>query len=82
MSRPRTLFEKASHGDFKTDDVVYNLKRCKEISDELSTTDLLSPTSRKIGLFSELLYRIKNMPDLENVDNPETLFDSSTVYRG
>ena len=82
MSRPRTLFEKASHGDFKTDDVVYNLKRCKEISDELSTTDLLSPTSKNIGLFSELLYRVKNMPDLENVDNPETLFDSSTVYRG
>ena len=82
MSRPRTLFEKALHGDFKTDDVVYNLKRCKEISDNLSITDLLSPTSKNIGLFSELLYRVKNMPDLENVDNPEALFDSSTAYWG
>lgn len=82
MQRRRTLFEKAIKGEFQTDDIVSNLKRCKEISNDVSVTDLLSPTSKHIGLFAELLYRIQNMPELENVDSPEMLFDSSTAYWG
>ena len=82
METPRTLFEKALNGEFCTDDVVSNLKRCKEISEDVTVTDLLSPTSKDIGLFAELLYRIQNMPDLESVDSPDMLFDSSTAYWG
>ena len=82
MESRRTLFERAMKGEFQTDDIVSNLKRCKEISNDVSVTDLLSPTSKDIGLFAELLYRIQNMPDLENVDRPEMLFDSSTAYWG
>ena len=54
--------------DFRIDNVYDNLERCREISQELKLTDLIDPTSKQIGLLSELLYRMKNMPELEILD--------------
>ncbi len=54
--------------DFQIDSVYDNLERCREISNELKLTDLIDPNSKQIGLLSELLYRMKNMPELEILD--------------
>ena len=54
--------------DFNIDNVYENLERCREISNELKLTDLIDPNSKQIGLLSELLYRMKNMPELEILD--------------
>ena len=54
--------------DFHIDNVYENLERCREISQELKLTDLIAPTSKQIGLLSELLYSMKNMPELEILD--------------
>ena len=51
--------------DFQIDNVYDNLERCREISRELQLTDIIDPNSKQIGLLSELLYRMKNMPELE-----------------
>lgn len=54
--------------DFQIDNVYDNLERCREISNELKITDIINPNSRQMGLLSELLYRIQNMPELEVLD--------------
>jgi hypothetical protein len=68
MERARTLYQRATTGDVEIDSVYQNIERCREISDELLLTDIIDPSSRQIGLLSELLYRIKHMPELEILD--------------
>ena len=68
MERNRTLYQRARMSDFHIDNVYENLERCREISQELKLTDLIATTSKQIGLLSELLYRMKNMPELEILD--------------
>jgi hypothetical protein len=68
MERNRTLYQRARMNDFQIDNVYDNLERCREISNELKLTDLIDPNSKQIGLLSELLYRMKNMPELEILD--------------
>ena len=68
MERNRTLYQRARMNDFHTDSVYDNLERCREISHELKITDIIDPNSKQIGLLSELLYRIQNMPELEILD--------------
>ena len=68
MERDKTLYEKAILNDFQIDNIVDNLNRCREISNELKLIDIIDPGSRQINLLSELLYRIQNMPDLELLD--------------
>ena len=68
MERTRTLYQRAMIDGFEIDNVYENLERCREISSELKMTDLIDPSSRQIGLLSELLYRMKHMPELEILD--------------
>ena len=68
MERARTLYQRARMGELQIDNVYDNLERCREISCELQLTDIIDPNSRQIGLLSELLYRIKHMPELEILD--------------
>ena len=68
MERDKTLYEKALSNDFKIDNIVDNLNRCRQISSELKLIDVIDPSSKKIGLLAELLYRIQKMPDLELLD--------------
>ena len=68
MSEYKTLYQKALAGDFKIGNVYENLERCREISAELKLMDVIDPNSKQIGLLSELLYRMKNMPELEILD--------------
>jgi hypothetical protein len=68
MERARTLYQRARTGDVEIGNVYQNIERCREISDELLLTDIIDPSSRQIGLLSELLYRIKHMPELEILD--------------
>ena len=64
----KTLYQKALSGDYEIGNVYENLERCREISKELKIMDIIDPGSRQIGLLSELLYRMKNMPELEILD--------------
>ena len=68
MSEYKTLYQKALSGDFEIGNDYENLERCREISEELQLTDIIDPNSKQIGLLSELLYRMKNMPELEILD--------------
>ena len=68
MSEYKTLYQKALAGDFEIGNVYENLERCREISAELKLMDVIDPNSKQIGLLSELLYRMKNMPELEILD--------------
>ena len=68
MERNRTLYQRARMNDFRIDNVYDNLESCREISRELQLTDIIDPNSKQIGLLSELLYRMKNMPELEILD--------------
>ena len=68
MSEYKTLYQKALSGDFEIDNVFENLESCREISAELKLMDVIDPNSKQIGLLSELLYRMKNMPELEILD--------------
>ena len=68
MDMYKTLYQKALSGDYEISNVYDNLERCREISNELKMTDIIDPSSRQIGLLSELLYRMKHMPELEILD--------------
>tara|TARA_Y100001938_G_scaffold138465_1_gene204027 strand:- start:821 stop:1057 length:237 start_codon:yes stop_codon:yes gene_type:complete len=68
MNIYKTLYQRALDGDFEINDVYYNLERCREISKELKIMDIIDPNSKQIGLLSELLFRMKNMPELEILD--------------
>ena len=71
MDRERTMFEKALQGDYEIVDIFTNIKRCKEISDQLEILDIIDPTSRDMGLLAELVYRVSNMPELELIEVDE-----------
>ena len=74
MDQHETLYHRALFGEFEVGNIHQNLERCREISSELSIIDIIDPTSRQIGLLSELLYRMKHMPELEILDI--NLFDA------
>ena len=74
MDWHETLYHKALFGEFEVGNIHQNLERCREISGELSIIDLIDPNSKQIGLLSELLYRMKHMPELEILDI--NLFDA------
>ena len=71
MDRERTMFEKALIGDYEIKDVFTNIQRCREISSELRILDLIDPNSRNVSLMAELVYRVKNMPELELIEIDE-----------
>lgn len=68
MERRRTMYHKTLFGNIDVGNVYDNLERCREISNELMMTDIIDPNSRQIGLLSELLFRMKHMPELEILD--------------
>jgi len=74
MDQHETLYHRALFGEFEVGNIHQNLERCREISSELSIIDIIDPNSRQIGLLSELLYRMKHMPELEILDI--NLFDA------
>ena len=47
MERDKTLYEKAILNDFQIDNIVDNLNRCREISNELKLIDIIDPSSGK-----------------------------------
>ena len=71
MDRERTMFEKALIGDYEIKDVFTNIQRCREIYSELRILDLIEPNSRNVSLMAELVYRVKNMPELELIEVDE-----------
>jgi len=75
MFSEKTLFSRALRGKFDTDNLLTNMDRCKEIANGLSFMDMIDGTSRQVGLMAELLYRIRNMPDIEYIDIETILMD-------
>ena len=71
MDRERTMFEKALIGDYEINDVFTNIQRCREISSELRILDLIDPNSKNVSLMAEIVYRAKNMPELELIEIDE-----------
>ncbi len=48
-------------------DIVSTIKRVQEIADEIQMNDLLSLSSRQMGLVAELLWRVKGI-EISHVD--------------
>tara|TARA_R100000687_G_C6377989_1_gene131224 strand:- start:259 stop:531 length:273 start_codon:yes stop_codon:yes gene_type:complete len=75
MLSEETLFSRAISGKFDTDNLITNMERCREIANGLSFMDMIDGTSRQVGLMAELLYRVRNMPDIEYIDLETILMD-------
>ena len=50
------------------DNYVDNLKKLREIANNLKSLDILDPSSRTIMLVTEMVRRAKLIPELEMVD--------------
>ena len=51
------------------DNYVDNLKKIRELADEIKILDLLNPSSNVVNLLTEIIDRCKQIPELEMIDN-------------
>ena len=63
-----TQFGKALMGEIIVGDPQFNIAKCKELANEIKITDVIDPSSKQIGQLAELLFRVKEIPDLELID--------------
>ena len=54
----KTLYHKAKDNDFEELDIFSTIKRLQEIADEIKLSDLVSLSSRQMGMVAELLWRV------------------------
>ena len=54
----KTLYHRARDNDFEELDIFSTIKRLQEIADEIKFSDLVSLSSRQMGMVAELLWRI------------------------
>jgi hypothetical protein len=64
----KNQFQQALSREIIIGDPAYNISRCKELAEELKITDVVDPSGRQIGMLAELLYRVKEIPELEIID--------------
>ena len=63
-----TQFGKALMGEIIVGDPQFNIAKCKELANEIKITDVIDPSSKQIGQLAELLFRVKEIPDLELIE--------------
>ena len=54
----KTLYHKARDNEFEELDIFSTIERLQEIAEEIKLTDLLSLSSRQMGMVAELLWRV------------------------
>ena len=54
----KTLYHKARDDNFEELDIFSTIERLQEIADEIKLSDLVSLSSRQMGMVAELLWRI------------------------
>jgi len=64
----KNQFQQALSREIIIGDPAHNITRCKELAEELKITDVVDPSGRQIGMLAELLYRVKEIPELEIID--------------
>ena len=57
----KTLYHKAKDDDFEELDIFSTIERLQEIADEIKFSDLVSLSSRQMGMVAELLWRIQRI---------------------
>jgi len=57
----KTLYHRAKDDDFEEMDIFNTIERLQEIADEIKFSDLVSLTSRQMGLVAELLWRVQRI---------------------
>ena len=57
----KTLYHRAKDNDFEELDIFSTIKRLQEIADEIKLSDLVSLSSRQMGMVAELLWRIQRI---------------------
>lgn len=73
MNNIKTKPNSSMFKEYNTDNLVPNLKRCIELASTLSEIDTIQPTSSQSTKLSELLYRVKNMPEVDYIDFNEVV---------
>jgi len=63
-----TQFMQALRKEIVVGDPQFNIAKCKELANEIKITDVIDPTSKQIGMLAELLFRVKEIPDLELIE--------------
>jgi len=58
LDKLKTLYHKARDNEFEELDIFRTIERLQEIAEEIKLTDLLSLSSRQMGLVAELLWRV------------------------
>ena len=66
----KTLYHKARDNEFEELDIFSTIERLQEISDEIKFSDLVSLSSRQMGMIAELLWRIQRIK-ISPIDNSE-----------
>ena len=57
----KTLYHKAKYDDFEELDIFSTIERLQEIAGEIKFSDLVSMSSRQMGMVAELLWRIQRI---------------------
>jgi len=61
LDKLKTLYHKAKDDDFEELDIFNTIERLQEIADEIKFSDLVSLSSRQMGMVAELLWRIQRI---------------------
>ena len=61
LDKLKTLYHKARDNDFEELDIFSTIERLQEIADEIKFSDLVSLSSRQMGMIAELLWRIQRI---------------------
>ena len=57
----KTLYHKAKDDDFEELDIFSTVERLQEIANDIRFSDLVSLSSRQMGMVAELLWRVKRI---------------------
>jgi hypothetical protein len=57
----KTLYHKAKDDEFEELDIFNTIERLQEIASEIKLSDLVSLTSKQMGLVAELLWRVQRI---------------------
>ena len=63
-----TKFMEVFNEELELANTFDSLNKCIELSQEISLTDLISPSSRTTGELAELIYRLQNLAEFEVLD--------------
>ena len=57
----KTLYHKAKDDDFEELDIFSTIERLQELANDIRFSDLVSLSSRQMGMVAELLWRVRRI---------------------